>query len=126
MPTKTSGNASVKWGATAAAITDVANATVTVSQASIDTTTVNGTFMSYTSGIVEGSADVELFLTSTHTVADLTPGATIANFELAITNGRNFKFPSAIVENVRTSVAPNGVVQTNMTVRNTAGAVVIS
>ena len=126
MPTKTSGNASVKWGATAAAITDVANATVTVSQASIDTTTVNGTSMSYTSGIVEGSADVELFLTSTHTVADLTPGATLPNFELAITNGRSFKFPTAIVENVRTSVAPNGVVQTTMTVRNTAGAVVIS
>ena len=126
MPTKTSGNASVKWGSTAAAITDVANATVTVSQASIDTTSVGATFMSYASGIVEGSADVELFLTSTHTVADLTPGATLPNFELAITNGRSFKFPSAIVENVRTSVAPNGVVQTIMTVRNTAGAVVIA
>jgi hypothetical protein len=105
---------------------DVANITANLSQASIDTTSVNGTFMKYESGIVEGTVDVEMFyLKSVHSIGPLTPGTKLAGFQVTLVSGNTITATAALVEQSRVVLAPNGVVMVTMTVRLCDGAVTI-
>jgi len=126
MPTKTAGNSTVTWtGLTGGP--DVANITANLSQASIDTTSVNGTFMKYEAGIVEGTVDVEMFyLKSVHSIGPLTPGTKLAGFTVTLVSGNTITATSALVEQSRVVLAPNGVVMVTMTVRLCDGAVTIA
>lgn len=118
MPIVTANNTRVNWGTGGAGAADksaVANITANLSQTSIDVTPVHGTFKEFTSGIVEGTADIELFyLESDHGV--LAPGSILDPFSVKLDANTSIA-GKAIIENYRFSAAPNGVVMATLTVR---------
>jgi len=128
MPIKTSGNSLVQWGSpTAATISNVANVTANLSQASIETTAVNGTFKKFESGILEGTVDVELFYLETdHGLSTLTPGDTLANFKVVLDTNTSITCTSALVEQSRVTIAPNSVVNVAFTVRLHNAAITVA
>ena len=126
MPTKTSGNASVSWtGMTGGP--DVGRITANLTQAPIDTTSVNGTFFKYETGIVEGTVDVEMFyLKSVHGVGAMTPGTKLAGFGVTLVSGNTITATSAMVETARVDLQPNDVVRVTATFRLCEGAVTVA
>jgi hypothetical protein len=128
MPIKTSGNSTVQWGSpSAATISNVANVTANLSQASIETTAVNGTFKKFESGILEGTVDVELFyLESDHTIAPIKPGDSLANFGVVLDTNTSITCANALVEQSRVTIAPNSVVNVAFTVRLHNAAITVT
>ena len=126
MPTKTSGNASVSWtGMTGGP--DVGRITANLTQAPIDTTSVNGTFFKYETGIVEGTVDVEMFyLKSVHSLGAMTPGTKLAGFTVTLVSGTTISATSAMVETARVDLQPNDVVRVTATFRLCEGAVTVA
>jgi hypothetical protein len=126
MPTKTSGNASVSWtGMTGGP--DVGRITANLTQAPIDTTSVNGTFFKYETGLVEGTVDVEMFyLKSVHGVGAMTPGTKLAGFGVTLVSGNTITATSAMVETARVDLQPNDVVRVTATFRLCDGAVTVA
>ena len=123
MPIVTANNTKVAWAVSGAAAVKsaIANVTANISQTSIDVTPVDGSYKSFTSGLIEGTADIELFYLETdHGV--LAPGQTLDAFEVAL--DANTKVGGkAIIEQYRFSAAPNGVVMATMTIRWCNGAI---
>lgn len=124
MPIVTMSNCTVSWGGNTKA--DIGQAVVTISQTSITTTAIASTYMTYEAGILEGTADCDLFLSCASHSTDIKPGTKLQNFTLTQTGGQTVLFPYAIVENSRITVAPNSVVQCTMTVRSCDGAITVT
>ena len=126
MPTKTAGNSTITWtGMTNGP--DVGRITANLTQAPIDTTSVNGTFFKYETGIVEGTVDVEMFyLTGVHSINAMTPGAKLAGFTVTLVSGNTITATSAMVETARVDLQPNDVVRVTATFRLCEGAVTIA
>lgn len=127
MPIVTANNTRVSWnvgGGAAANKSAVANITANLSQTSIDVTPVHGTFKEFVTGIVEGTADIELFyLESDH--GALAPGSLLDPFNVVL-DGSTSISGKAMIENYRFSAAPNGVVMATLTVRFANAAIVFS
>jgi hypothetical protein len=118
MPIATSGNCTVSWGSPVSTKADIARASFNLSQSSIDVTAIDSSHMKYLSGIVEGTADIEMFFScAAHGVGTITPGTKIANLTLTWTGG-SIVFPFAIVETSVPDVAPNGAFTVRMSARN--------
>jgi len=120
--------ASVKFGATTLAA--VASASANVSQSPIDITDVGATYKKMTAGILEGSVDLELFWDSTatgHSTITTALGGTglISSVEVIWASGKSIK-GDGIVENLKVSVAPNGVAQASCSIRFANGAITIT
>lgn len=125
MPTKTAGNATVSWTGMSGG-PDVGRVTANLTQAPIDTTSVNGTFFKYETGIVEGTVDVEMFyLKDVHSLNAMTPGAKLAAFTVTLVSGNTITAQSAMVETARVDLQPNDVVRVTATFRLCEGAVTI-
>lgn len=126
MPTKTAGNSTIAWTGLAGG-PDVGRITANLTQAPIDTTSVNGTFFKYETGIIEGTVDVEMFyLKSVHGLPALTPGSKLAAFTVTLVSGTTISATSAMVETARVDLAPNDVVRVTATFRLCEGAVTIA
>lgn len=126
MPTKTAGNSTVTWTNMTGG-PDVGRITANLTQAPIDTTSVNGTFFKYETGIVEGTVDVEMFyLEGVHSIGAMTPGTKLAGFVVTLVSGTTITATSAMVETARVDLQPNDVVRVTATFRLCEGAVTIA
>lgn len=127
MPIVTASNTRVNWGTGGGSGADknaVANVTANLSQTSIDVTPVHGSFKEFVSGIVEGTADIELFyLEADH--GALAPGSLLDPFSVKLDANTSIS-GKAMIENYRFSAAPNGVVMATLTVRFANAAIVFS
>lgn len=127
MPIVTASNTRVNWGTGGGGAADknaVANVTANLSQTSIDVTPVHGSFKEFVSGIVEGTADIELFyLEADH--GALAPGSLLDPFTVKLDANTSIS-GKAMIENYRFSAAPNGVVMATLTVRFANAAIVFS
>lgn len=127
MPIVTASNTRVNWGTGGTGAADknaVANVTANLSQTSIDVTPVHGAFKEFVSGIVEGTADIELFyLESDH--GALAPGSLLDPFTVKLDANTSIT-GKAMIENYRFSAAPNGVVMATLTVRFANAAITFS
>lgn len=126
MPIVTASNTRVNWGTggTGADKNAIANVTANLSQTSIDVTPVHGSFKEFVSGIVEGTADIELFYLETDHGA-LAPGSLLDPFTVKLDANTSIT-GKAMIENYRFSAAPNGVVMATLTVRFANAAIVFS
>lgn len=127
MPIVTASNTRVNWGTGGGGAADknaVANVTANLSQTSIDVTPVHGSFKEFVSGIVEGTADIELFYLETDHGA-LAPGSLLDPFSVKLDANTSIS-GKAMIENYRFSAAPNGVVMATLTVRFANAAIVFS
>jgi hypothetical protein len=120
--------ASVKFGATTLAA--VASASANVSQSPIDITDVGATYKKMASGILEGSVDIELFWDTTATghstiTSALSGTGLISSVEVIWASGKSIK-GDGIVENLKVSVAPNGVAQASCSIRFANGSITIT
>lgn len=99
-------------------ISQVASATVNITQASIDVTEIDSTFKEMEYGFAEGTVDVEVFFdSSVHGwLTSINTGAKLTAVKLVWTTGKSIA-GDALVESASISVAPNGVVQANFTFR---------
>jgi len=126
MPIVTASNTRVNWGTsgTGADKNAIANVTANLSQTSIDVTPVHGSYKEFVSGIVEGTADIELFyLESDH--GALAPGSLLDPFTVKLDANTSIT-GKAMIENYRFSAAPNGVVMATLTVRFANAAITFS
>lgn len=127
MPIVTASNTRVNWGTGGGGAVDrnaVANVTANLSQTSIDVTPVHGSFKEFVSGIVEGTADIELFYLETDHGA-LAPGSMLDPFSVKLDANTSIS-GKAMIENYRFSAAPNGVVMATLTVRFANAAIVFA
>lgn len=120
--------ASVKFGANTLAA--VASASANLSQGSIDVTDLGATYKKLSAGILEGSVDLELFWDSTATghstiTTALASTGIISSVEVIWSSGHSIK-GDAIVENLKVSVAPNGVAQASCSIRYANGAITVT
>lgn len=108
-------------------ISQVASATVNITQASIDVTEIDSTFKEMEYGFAEGTVDVEVFFDSAvhGWLTSINTGAKLTAVKLIWTTGKSIA-GDALVESASISVAPNGVVQGNFTFRFANSALTIA
>ena len=100
-------------------IAEVAQATVNVSQQSIDVTAIGDLFKKFEYGMLEGTIELTLFYDSTDhgTISNaIANGTFLTNAEVVWASGKSIK-GNAIVESCSISVAPNGVAQATASLR---------
>lgn len=110
-----------------AVIAEVANATVNLTQTSIDVTSIGATYKAFEYGLAEGTVELELFYDSTDHSAlpeAIENGTQLTGAEVVWASGKSIK-GNALVESVAISVAPNGVAQANVTLRFANSAITV-
>ena len=108
-------------------IAEVANATVNLTQTSIDVTSIGATYKAFEYGFPEGTIELELFYDSADHSAipeAIENGNFLTGAEVVWASGKSIK-GNAIVESVAISVAPNGVAQANVTLRFANSAITV-
>lgn len=131
MAVVTAGNASVKYGSPAVTVTGIANATVSVSRAPIETTAINSTYRTHESGILEGTIALEFYWDSKDETShaalfgNLSAGSAITDLEVLWETGASIK-GDARVQDLAISTAPNGVAQATMNLYFTGDAITMT
>lgn len=94
----------------AVTIADTGTASLTLTRAQIETTSIGATNRSHEQGFLEGQCDVEVFFDASHDTLTnaLKNGTTLTAAELVWTTGMSIA-GNANVQNFTLNVAPNGV-----------------
>jgi len=129
MAVPTAGNA--VFSINAAAVGEVASATLTVSRQPIEVTAIGDTYRKHEYGIVDGTVNLELFwdtagVTGHNTIVTALENGTLLTAAAVVWESGKSISGNAYVQDVSITVAPNGVAQATCTLIFSGSAITIT